>query len=254
MAEREFAGKVALVTGGGSGLGRATAIAFAVAGAKVAIDDIADDNGRQSVKMIQEAGGEAIYIHGDVRDEAAVKAVVETTVDHFGRLDYAFNSAGVSGSATPEEFWDSAMFNDTFAINCAGVFYSMKYEVAQMLKQGTGGAIVNAASVAGLTGSGHPSYNGSKHAVVGITKNVAMAYATQGIRVNCVCPGAIDTPMVQSVTARNPENAKLIAKLHPMRRIGQPQEIADAVLFLCSSRASFITGHPLAVDGGTLAR
>ena len=252
--DREFAGKVALVTGGGSGLGRATALAFAEAGAKVAIDDIADDNGRKTVKLIQEAGGEAVYIHGDVRDEAAVKAVVETTVGHFGRLDYAFNSAGISGSATPEEFWDSAIFNDTFAINCHGTFFSMKHEVAQMLKQGTGGVIVNVSSVAGLSGSGHPSYNGSKHAVIGITKTVAMAYATQGIRVNCLCPGAIDTPMVQSVTERNPDNAKLIAKLHPMRRIGLPKEIADAVLFLCSDRASFITGHPLAVDGGTLAR
>ena len=254
MSEREFTGKVALVTGGGSGLGRATAIAFAAAGAKVAVDDIADDNGRATVKTIQEAGGEAIYIHADVTDESAVKAMVTATVDRFGRLDFAFNSAGISGSATPDEFWDSAIFNETFAINCHGTFYCMKHEVAQMLKQGTGGAIVNVSSVAGLSGTGHPSYNGSKHAVIGLTKTVAIAHATQGIRVNAICPGAIDTPMVQQVTERNPANAKLIAKLHPMQRIGQPQEIADAVLFLCSSRASFITGHPMAVDGGTLAR
>lgn len=254
MPDREFTGKVALVTGGGSGLGRATAIAFALAGAKVAVDDIADDNGRATVKAIQEAGGEAVYIHADVRDEAAVKALVEATVSQFGRLDLAFNSAGISGSATPDEFWDSAIFNDTFAINCHGVFYSMKYEIAQMVKQGAGGAIVNVSSVAGMTGTGHPSYNGSKHAVIGLTKTAAMRYATEGIRVNAICPGAIDTPMVKQVTERNPANIKLIERLHPMQRIGQPNEVADAVLFLCSSRASFITGHPLAVDGGTLAR
>jgi NAD(P)-dependent dehydrogenase (short-subunit alcohol dehydrogenase family) len=259
MAEQEFTGKVALVTGGASGLGRATAVAFAAAGAKVAVDDIADAGGLETVRMIQDAGGEAVYIHGDMRDEAAVQAMVEQAVAHFGRLDFAYNNAGISGSARPDEFWDSAIFDDTFAINARGVFLCMKYEVAQMLKQdgdaaGFRGAIVNTASVAGMTGSGHPSYNGSKHAVIGITKNAAMLCATQGIRVNAVCPGAIDTPMVQSVTTRNPDNARLIAKLHPMQRIGQPHEVADAVLFLCSARASFITGHPLAVDGGTLAR
>jgi NAD(P)-dependent dehydrogenase (short-subunit alcohol dehydrogenase family) len=194
-----------------------------------------------------------------MRDEAAIEAMVAATVAQFGRLDFAYNNAGISGSAASDEFWDSAIFDDTFAINARGVFLCMKYEIAQMLKQdgdanGFRGAIVNTASVAGMTGTGHPSYNGSKHAVIGITKNAAMRYATQGIRVNAVCPGAIDTPMVQNVTARNPENAKLIARLHPMQRIGQPNEVADAVLFLCSARASFITGHPLAVDGGTLGR
>ena len=259
MAEQEFAGKVALVTGGSSGLGRAAAVAFAAAGARVAIGDIADAGGHETIGMIEQAGGEAIYIHADMRDEAAISAMVAETVAHFGRLDFAYNNAGISGSAAPDEFWDSAIFDDTFAINARGVYLCMKYEVAQMLKQegdaaGFRGAIVNTASVAGMTGSGHPSYNGSKHAVIGITKNVAMLCATRGIRVNAICPGAIDTPMVQNVTARNPDNAKLIARLHPMQRIGQPHEVADAVLFLCSARASFITGHPLAVDGGTLAR
>jgi NAD(P)-dependent dehydrogenase (short-subunit alcohol dehydrogenase family) len=260
MADTEFAGKIALVTGGGSGIGRATAIAFAKAGAKVAVDDIADEGGYETVRMIEQAGGEAIYIHADVRDEDAVRAMVETTVARFGRLDFAFNNAGISGGARPDEFWDSAIFNDTFNINARGVFYCLKHEIAQMLKQAPDlnakavkGAIVNTASVSGMAGPGHPSYVGAKHAVVGMTRTVGMAYATQGIRVNAVCPGAIDTPMVQGVMRSNPETIKLIGAMHPMNRIGQPEEIADAVLFLCSARAGFITGHPLAVDGGRLA-
>jgi NAD(P)-dependent dehydrogenase (short-subunit alcohol dehydrogenase family) len=261
MADTEFAGKIALVTGGSSGIGRATAIAFAAAGAKVAVGDIADAGGYETVRMIEQAGGTAIYIHADMRDEAAVQAMIETTVATFGRLDFAFNNAGIAGGARPDEFWDSAIFNDTFAINTRGVFYCLKHEIAQMLKQAPlpdakgaiKGAIVNTASVSGMAGPGHPSYVGAKHAVVGITRTVGMAYATQGIRVNAVCPGAIDTPMVQGVMRSNPATVKLIENLHPMQRIGQASEVADAVLFLCSARASFITGHPLAVDGGRLA-
>jgi len=156
MAEREFAGKVALVTGGSSGLGRATAIAFALAGAKVAVDDIDDARGQETIRMIEQAGGEAIYIHADMRDEAAIEAMVAQTVAHFGRLDFAYNNAGISGGARPDEFWDSAIFDDTIAINARGVFLCMKYEVAQMLKQdgdasGFRGAVVNTASVAGST-------------------------------------------------------------------------------------------------------
>lgn len=257
MADQEFAGKIALVTGGSSGIGRATAFAFAGAGAKVAIGDIDDAGGQETLRQIEHAGGEAIYIHADMRDEDAVRTMVETTVARFGRLDLAFNNAGISGGARPDEFWDSAIFEDTFAINARGVFYCLKHEIAQMLKQdpigSARGAIVNTASVSGMAGPGHPSYVGAKHAVVGMTKTVAMAYATQGIRVNAVCPGAIDTPMVQKVMRNNPETIKLIGAMHPMNRIGQAEEIADAVLFLCSDRASFITGHPLAVDGGRLA-
>ena len=250
----DLSGRVALVTGSTSGLGSRYAEGLAEAGAAVVLNGTNTGRLAASAASLRSRGYTVHEAPFDVTDEAAVKAMVEATVSHFGRLDFAFNSAGISGSATPDEFWDSAIFNETFAINCHGTFYCMKHEVAQMLKQGTGGAIVNVSSVAGLSGTGHPSYNGSKHAVIGLTKTVAIAHATQGIRVNAICPGAIDTPMVQQVTERNPANAKLIAKLHPMQRIGQPNEVADAVLFLCSSRASFITGHPLAVDGGTLAR
>jgi len=257
MADREFAGKVALVTGGSSGIGRATAVAFAEAGAKVALADIHDPGGEETVWAIRENGGEAIHIHADMRSEAQVKALVEKTVATFGRLDYAFNNAGISGGALPEEFWDTAIFEDTFTINARGVFLCLKHEIAQMLKQSPAGdgkyAIVNTASVSGMAGPGHPSYVGAKHAVVGITRTVGMQYATQGIRVNAVCPGAIDTPMVQRVMQNNPATIRLIENLHPMKRIGRTREVAEAVLFLCSDRASFITGHPLAIDGGKLA-
>jgi NAD(P)-dependent dehydrogenase (short-subunit alcohol dehydrogenase family) len=253
MSAGEFAGKVALVTGAGSGIGRATAIAFARAGAKVAVDDINEATGRETVALIAAEGGEAIFILADVTDETAVEAMVADTVAAFGRLDCAFNNAGVSGSPLPGDFWNSENFLKTFDVNAIGVFYCMKHEVAQMLKQG-GGAIVNASSVAGMAGPGPPSYVGSKHAVTGMTRTVALAYATQGIRVNAVCPGAIRTPMVQRVMDSSDALRTTIENMHPMNRIGEPQEIADAVLFLCSAKSTFITGHPLAIEGGYLAR
>jgi NAD(P)-dependent dehydrogenase (short-subunit alcohol dehydrogenase family) len=253
MADGEFGGKVALVTGGGSGIGRATALAFARAGARVAVDDISEEGGRETVRQIAEAGGEAVFILADVTDEAAVAAMVAQTIAAFGRLDCAFNNAGISGGSRPEEEWDSEIFNRTFDINAKGVFFCMKHEIPEMLKQG-GGAIVNTSSVAGMVGPGHCSYVGSKHAVTGMTRTVALRYAAQNIRINCVCPGAVDTPMVQRVMAHNPANIALIEAMHPMNRMARAEEIADAVLFLCSDKAGFITGHPLAIDGGYLAR
>jgi len=253
MSESEFAGKVALVTGGGSGIGRATAIAFAKAGARVAVDDINESTGRGTVAEIVAAGGEAIFILADVTDEAAVARMVAETLAAFGRLDCAFNNAGISGGSLPGEYWDSEIFARTIAVNQFGVFYCMKHEIAQMLKQG-GGAIVNTSSIAGMSGAGHPGYVASKHAVAGMARGAALSYATQGIRVNAVCPGAIRTPMVQRVVDSSETNRRLIETMHPMNRIGEASEIADAVLFLCSDKATFITGHPLAVDGGYLAR
>jgi NAD(P)-dependent dehydrogenase (short-subunit alcohol dehydrogenase family) len=258
MTDGDFAGKVALVTGGGSGIGRATAIAFATAGARVAIDDIAEDGGLETVRLIEQAGGEAIFIRADVTHEDAVARMVETTVQAFGRIDCAFNNAGISGGAMPGEFWDTELFNRTFDINARGVFFCLKHEIAQMLKQddrdGKGrGAIVNTSSVAGMVGPGHPSYVGAKHAVTGMTRTVGLRYATEGIRVNAVCPGAVRTPMVERVMKLHEGNVKIIENMHPMKRMAEAEEIADAVLFLCSDKARFITGHPLAIDGGYLA-
>jgi NAD(P)-dependent dehydrogenase (short-subunit alcohol dehydrogenase family) len=252
MSTGEFAGKVALVTGGGSGIGRATALAFAREGALVAIDDISETGGMETVRQIEAEGGRAIFILADVSDEAAVKAMVERTVAEFGRLDIAFNNAGVVGGVGRDKEWDTEIFTRTFDVNAKGVFFCLKYEIPEMLKIG-GGAIVNTSSVAGMAGPGHPSYVGAKHAVTGMTRTLALRYATQNIRINCVCPGAVDTPMVQGAMAGNPENIRLIEAMHPMKRIGQVREIAEAVLFLCSAKASFITGHPMAIDGGYLA-
>lgn len=254
MSTGEFSGKVALVTGGASGIGRATALAFAKAGAAVAVDDIDEAGGRETVAMIEAAGGRAIFILADVTDEAAVERMVAETVAAFGRLDCAFNNAGISGGSLPSHYWDSDIFAKTVAVNQFGVFYCMKHEIAQILKQGGGGAIVNTSSIAGMSGSGHPGYVASKHAAAGLARGAALSYAAQNIRVNAVCPGAIRTPMVARVVESSETNRKLIEGMHPMNRIGEANEVADAVLFLCSERASFITGHPLAVDGGYLAR
>jgi NAD(P)-dependent dehydrogenase (short-subunit alcohol dehydrogenase family) len=253
MGGRRFDGKVVLVTGAGSGIGRATALAFAEAGAKVALDDISAERGQATLRMIRDAGGEAIFIEADVADEEAVRRLVARTVEAYGRLDCAFNNAGISEGFLTGEEWDSEIFLRTLSINTTGVFYCMKHEIPEMLKSG-GGAIVNTASVAGMAGPGQPSYVASKHAVVGLTRAIALSHATRGIRVNAVCPGAIDTPMVQRVVDSSPEHKRTIENMHPMNRIGRPREIADAVLFLCSDEASFVTGHPFAIDGGVLAR
>ena len=247
-------GKVALVTGGGSGIGRATAAAFATEGVKVVIGDISAVGGEETRQIIRDAGGEAIFVQADVTKAIEVDALVGRAIEAYGRLDYAFNNAGTGGlSATvadfPEEIWDQVI-----NLNLKGVFLCMKYELAQMLKQGSG-AIVNTASVAGLVGTeASPAYTASKHGVVGLTKAAALDYATAGIRINAVCPGVIHTPMIDSFLALAPGMEATYTAMHPMGRLGEAHEVAEAVLWLCSDAASFVTGHAMIVDGGLVAR
>lgn len=250
--EKLFARKVALVTGGGSGIGRAAALAFAREGAKVAVVDIVEDGGLATVASIEEAGGNAIFIHCDVAKRTDIEAMVKAVVGAYGRLDYAFNNAGIgpviSTLACTEEEWDSVN-----TINLRGVWLCMKCEIPEMLKQG-GGSIVNTASVSGIIGTpGHSPYTAAKHGVIGITKVAALEYAKLGIRVNAVCPAVIKTPMADKALADNPEVVKMWEASHPMGRIGEPREVAEAVIWLCSDNASFITGQALAIDGGLTA-
>ena len=251
MSSPSFDGKVALVTGAGSGIGRTTAKAFAEAGAKVVVSDISPAGGEATVEQIRAQGGEAIFVQADVADEPSVRNLVESAIAAYGRLDYAFNNAGISEGNLPGQEWDTEIFLRSFAVNTTGVFLCMKYEIEHMLAQGHG-AIVNAASVAGMVSYGAFAYTASKHAVVGLTRTAAVQYSAKGIRVNCVCPGAIRTPMVQ--TAIDQGFGSVIEAMHPIGRIGEPIEVAAAVLWLCSDQASFVTGHPLAVDGGALSR
>jgi NAD(P)-dependent dehydrogenase (short-subunit alcohol dehydrogenase family) len=249
-------GKVALVTGGGSGIGRATAAAMAREGARVAVSDLSREGSEATVALINSAGGQGIAIAGDVTEEADVANMVSRTVSAFGRIDCAFNNAGVSGRAVGpagqrlHELSQSSV-DRMFAVNLMGVFLCLKHEIAQMLTQGGGGAIVNTSSIAGLIGlptSSH--YVAAKHGVVGFTKTAAMEYAKDGIRVNCVNPGYIKTPMTDDVMATRYD--EIMAKV-PMGRLGTPEEIAEAVIWMCSDRASFMTGAVHSVDGGYFA-
>jgi len=247
-------GKVALVTGGANGIGRATALAFAREGARVVVSDIDDAGGAESVRLIAEDGGEAEYVRADVSRPDDVRSLMERTVAAFGRLDFAFNNAGIEGQSAPtdecsEENWDRVM-----AINLKGVWLCMKEQIPHMLRQG-GGAIVNCSSIAGVIGfPGIPAYTASKHGLVGLTKAAALEYATRGIRVNAVCPGVIRTAMIERFTAGSAEAEAAMAGGAPMERMGTPEEIASAVLWLCSPGAAFVTGHPLVADGGWVAR
>ena len=249
-------GKTALVTGGGSGIGRATSLAYAQEGARVVVADVNVEGGEETVQLIKEAGGEAILVHADVAKPEDTQAMVAQAVEAFGSLDCAFNNAGISGGTDRrltadylEEDWDRVV-----GINLKGVWLCMKAEIPQMLKQG-GGAIVNTASVAGLVAiTGTVAYIAAKHGVTGLTKAAALEYAKSGIRVNAVCPGYIQTPMVQSIFVENEGFEERVASRHPIGRLGEPSEIAAAVIWLSSDAASFVTGHNMPVDGGYVAQ
>ncbi len=250
--DKIFKGKTAIVTGGSFGIGKAAAILFAKKGAKVAIVDCIED--RETVDAVKLAGGEAIFIKCDVSKEEEVSNMVEKTIDAFGGIDFAFNNAGIEGMSAPThectvENWDRVM-----GVNIRGAWLCMKYEIPHMLKQNKG-AIVNNSSIAGLVGfQGIPAYVASKHALNGLTKNAALEYAKLGIRINSVCPGVIKTPMIDRFTGKKKEVEQQFANQEPVGRMGQPEEVAEAVCWLCSDSASFITGHTMAVDGGWTAQ
>ena len=251
---RSFEGKVALVTGAGSGIGRQSALAFAREGARVVVADVAPIGGDETVRLIEAEGGEATFVQADVSKPADVEALVRKTVATYGELDFAHNNAGIEGAQAStvdctEDCWDR-----TIDVNLKGVWLCMKYEIPEMLKN-HGGAIVNTSSVAGLVGFANvPAYTASKHGVAGLTKVAALEYAKQGIRVNAVCPGVIRTPMIERFTAGKPEVEAQLTAGEPIGRLGTPDEIANAVIWLCSDDASFVTGAAIPVDGGWVAQ
>jgi NAD(P)-dependent dehydrogenase (short-subunit alcohol dehydrogenase family) len=257
-----FTDKVVIVTGGSSGIGRATAVAFAQENANIIIADLEEEKGQGTVHRIRESGGEGLFVKTDVSQEAQVKALIKKTIKMYGRLDYAFNNAGIIGPRKLLAEQHAQNFNRIIAVNVRSVWLCMKYEVNQMLKDG-GGIIVNTSSVAGLVGAfGLSIYSASKHAILGLTKTAALEYASQGIRINAICPGVTETPMIDAT--RNPVEDKVkIAPLAgetrpfercPLGRTATPEEIAGAVLWLFSPAASYVIGHSLLVDGGFIAQ
>ncbi len=249
----QLEGKVSLITGGSSGIGKASALAFAREGSKVVVADVNVDGGEQTVRLIQDTGGEATFVRADVAKSSDVSAMVDHAVQTYNRLDCAFNNAGVSGSRGRVHEYDEDDWSRVLGINLTGVWLCMKYEIIEMLNQG-GGAIVNTASVMGLVGgSRSPAYGATKHGVVGLTKTAAVDYAQEAIRVNAVCPGYIRTPMIEQGILSDPVAEERVVSRHPMHRLGTPEEIAEAVVWLCSDAASFVTGHAMTVDGGYVA-
>jgi NAD(P)-dependent dehydrogenase (short-subunit alcohol dehydrogenase family) len=249
--EKIFENKVALITGGAFGIGRATALAMSAMGAKVVVADWIDD--QTTVNEIKKSGGKASATKCDVSKQDQVRAAIEHTITTYGRLDFGINDAGIEGESASTHLCTEENWDRTIGINLKGVWLSMKYQIDQMLKNG-GGSIVNVASVAGLVGFvGLPAYVASKHAIVGLTKTAALEYAKQNIRVNAVCPGVIRTAMIDRVTGKDKAVEKVFENMEPIGRFGQPEEVAQAIVWLCSNNASFVTGSNITVDGGWTA-
>jgi NAD(P)-dependent dehydrogenase (short-subunit alcohol dehydrogenase family) len=252
---KEFKSKVALVTGGSSGIGRATALAFAQRGAKVVIGDINEQGAQETAKMIENLGGEALFVRTDVTNPKQVEEMVAKAIETFGRLDYACNNAGIGGASAPAADYAYDDWKGVIDVNLIGVWLCMKYEIPEMLKAG-GGAIVNVSSILGQVGFANASaYVAAKHGVLGLTKTAAAEYAPQGVRINAVCPAFIETPMLEKAgILGNEDFEKMIISLHPINRMGTPEEVAEAIVWLCSDGASFVVGESMLVDGGYVAR
>lgn len=250
----DFTNKTALITGSGSGLGRAAALLFAQRGAKVVVSDVNEAGGAETVRQIQQAGGTAQFFRCDVASETEVNALIQNAVDAYGGLDFAVNNAGIGGVLSPTDRYPLDSFERVMAVNCTGVFLCLKAELQVMLQAGRG-SIVNVSSVSGLVGFPYNlAYATSKHAVVGMTRTAALEYAKKNIRVNAVCPVFTMTPMVEGLLETvGPERGAAMEQGIPMKRFGQPEEIAEAIVWLCSDAASFITGQALPIDGGMVA-
>ena len=249
----DFSGKVALVTGAASGIGRSTALAYAREGGRVVVSDIAEDGGRETVRLIEQSSGEAVFVKADVANPADCEALVKAAIDRFGRLDYACNNAGIGGELNLTADYSVEGWQKVIAINLSGVFYCMKYEIPALLNSG-GGSIVNMASILGQVGfPAAPAYVAAKHGIVGITKTTALEYAARGVRVNAVGPAFIHTPLLATLEQDQNTLNMLIAR-HPIGRLGQPEEVAELVIWLSSDNASFVTGAYYAIDGGYLAQ
>ena len=248
-----FAGKVALVTGGGSGIGRATALLFAGEGAKVVVSNRSEKTGEETVRQIREAGGAALFVRADVSKPGDCENLVNKTMEAYGRLDAAFNNAGIGGELNPVADYSLQGWEDVLSVNLSGIFYCMKYEIPRLLKQEKS-SIVNMSSVLGQVGFGPaPGYSAAKHGVVGLTQDAALEYSHRGLRINAVGPAFIETPMIAPVIS-DAKSREAVTALHPIGRLGKPEEVAELVIWLSSEKASFVTGSYYPIDGGYLAR